>query len=351
MRARTVGELARANGIDLPVPAERLYEQIESAPLVGDPYRRTAVALPEPGDAPVRAGATGLLQAAQWVMPVLATSGDVARVAYESLEDAVATSNVRYRETFFEAAAFLRLGFTYETLVDGLIDGLRAAEADFGIVGRLIAGIDRGDPPGDAVELVEIMAAHPCPEVIGIGLEGSELAGAPERFVDAYRAAARVGLHRTAHAGEHVPTASYVLACLDVLGCERIDHGYFVLEDAAAVRRCADDGVVFTCACTTSRRAWIPWRRESIRRMIAGGLRISLGSDDPGMFPTTLSDEYIAVREHARVSLTGLVGLAANGIDAAWLPETEKLRLHRELTLESGRLPANLGADGTEVAR
>jgi adenosine deaminase len=133
------------------------------------------------------------------------------------------------------------------------------------------------------------------------------------------------------------------LTCLDLLGCERIDHGYFLLEDPQAVARCAAEGVSFTCAFTTSRRAWIPWRRESIRRMVHAGLRVTLGSDDPAMFPTTLGLEYVEACEQIGLPLDTVVDLAAYGIDASWMPDDDKARFRRELTTASGELRADLG--------
>jgi adenosine deaminase len=338
LRPGTAAELARVHGVELPIPADVLYPRIESPPLLGEEYEHTTVSLPTASASAGSADGIGLLAASEWLAALLRTPDDFARVAYEAQEDAFRASNVVYRELFFEPGWFMGLGVAYPDLVDGLVAGLRAAEADFGVVGRLVAGIDRQISAAAALDLVNHVVASPRPEVIGIGLEGSELTGPPERFVDAYGLAARHGLHRTAHAGEHVPSASYVLACLDVLGCERIDHGYFVLEDPLAVARCRDQGVTFICAFTTSRKAWIPWRRASVRQMIDAGLRVALGSDDPAMFPTTLAAEYVQARELLGLDLGRILQLAGHGIDASWAPEEDRRRLRHDLAVESDRL-------------
>ncbi len=152
--------------------------------------------------------------------------------------------------------------------------------------------------------MVREVVAHPHDAVVGIGLDNLETAGPPERFAEAFALAGRHGLRRTAHAGEHEPTARNVATCLDLLGCERIDHGYFVLEDPALVERVRDEGVPFTCISTTSRRSWQSWRRASIERMVAAGLSVVLASDDPAMFPTTLAEEYAIAA--TRIGLSGL---------------------------------------------
>src|SRR5581483_8840864 len=58
---------------------------------------------------------------------------DFARVAYESLQDGVTLGNLKYREMFFNPTLHTRRGIAYATVVDGLVDGIRSAEADLGV--------------------------------------------------------------------------------------------------------------------------------------------------------------------------------------------------------------------------
>ena len=67
---------------------------------------------------------------------------------------------------------------------------------------------------------------------------------------ECFRTAGEGGLHLTSHASEDGP-ARNISTCLDLLGCERIDHGYHILEDEAVVERCREDRIHFTC-CPTS---------------------------------------------------------------------------------------------------
>lgn len=91
-----------------------------------------------------------------------------------------------------------------------------------------------------------------------------ETAGAPERFADPYRLAGQAGLKCTAHSSS-TPRAQNTITCLDLLGCDRTDHGYCVLEDPEVFALVRDDRVAFTIGSTTSHRSWRPWRRASIR--------------------------------------------------------------------------------------
>jgi adenosine deaminase len=186
--------------------------------------------------------------------------------------------------------------------------------------------------------------------VAGIGLDNLETAGPPERFAEAYALAGRAGLGRTAHSSEHAPTAANTITCLDLLGCDRIDHGYFVLEDPAVVERMREDGVVFTVASTTSRRSWRPWRRASIRAMLDAGLRVTPCSDDPGMFPTTLADEYRIAAGPIGATHAQLRDMALTGVDASWLPAAEKARLRAAAVAELDALDAEFGL-GAQLRR
>ena len=70
---------------------------------------------------------------------------DFARVSYETLEDGVKLGNLKYREMFFNPTLHTRRGIPYATVVDGLVDGIRAAEQDHGVRCRLIADVYRQD--------------------------------------------------------------------------------------------------------------------------------------------------------------------------------------------------------------
>ena len=147
---------------------------------------------------------------------------DFSQAAYEAVGRQARTGNVPYTEMFFSPSDHPQV--PYRTQVDGLIDGLRAAQQDHGIVGRLIPSINRSEPASVALAMVDDVIANPRDEVIGIGLDNDETLGPPARFVEAYRLAGAHGLKRTAHAGER-GSAQEVAQTIDLLQVDRIDHG------------------------------------------------------------------------------------------------------------------------------
>ncbi|WP_146362774.1 hypothetical protein [Arthrobacter yangruifuii] len=175
-----------------------------------------------------------------------------------------------------------------------------------------------------------------------IGVDYLKTAGPPERFAEAYQLAGVHGLKRTAHSSEHAPVAVNKVTCLGVLGCGRNDHGYFAREDHTVIARLREDQTSFTGIFTTSRRSWRPWRRASVKAMIHAGLKVILASNDPGMFPTTLANEYrIAVNELG-LDRAWLRRSALAGVDACWQPDAEKAALKESMTAEIEALEQEL---------
>jgi adenosine deaminase len=269
---------------------------------------------------------------------------DFARTAFESIEDGVRLGNLKYREMFFNPTLHTKRGIPYDRVVDGLVDGIRAAETDFGVPCRLIADVYRQDAPAEALEMVEQVLAHRPDEVIGLGMDGAEAPDPPEQFVDAYRLAGRGGLRLTAHACEDAPAVN-ITTCLDLLGCERIDHGYHILGDPAVVRRCRDEGITFTvCPTATAVCYFDPddYSTHPIRQMVAEGLKVMVNSDDPSMVHTDIGSEYVKMADAAGWDAAMVRELTLAGVDGSWLSGDEKRRLRAEFETDLDALGSEL---------
>ena len=343
VRATTFAELARRERLDLPDDPGRIFADINSLPPDPALYRNTVVPVPQGRSADEPAVSYSLFQASKWVIETLRDADDLTRIVYEAFEDAHRASNVRHLELFFDDVPEHLASLGYAGSVEAYAEGIRMAEREFGMTGRMIKGIDRSKSGEEALARIREVVENPHEYVAGIGLDNLETAGPPERFADAYRLAGEAGLGRTAHSSEHVPSAQNTITCLDVLGCDRIDHGYYVLEDPEAVSRVRDERVTFTVGSTTSRRSWRPWRRASIRAMLDAGLGVVPCSDDPGMFPTTLSNEYTILDEKIGATHAQLSAMALRAADASWLPETERAALRAGVAAEIAALDAEFG--------
>lgn len=318
VRPQTFADLAHKHGVQLPTDdAEKLYDYDSI-------YE--------------------FLKIFAMVSSTLIDREDFARTAFESIEDGVQLGNLKYREMFFNPTLHTRRGVPYATVVDGLAEGIREAERVYGVRCRLIADVYRQDPPETAREMVEQVLEHRPDELIGLGMDGAEAPDPPEKFVDAYRLAQRGGLRLTAHACEDAP-AKNINTCLDVLGVERIDHGYHILEDDEVVKRCRDEGITFTVCPTATAVCYFDaddFTKHPIREMASNGLKIMLNSDDPPMFHTDIGNEYIQMTTAAEWSPQRVREFILNGIDGAWLDDGDKERLRREFRLELDELDAQL---------
>jgi adenosine deaminase len=321
VRPATLAELAAGAGIPLPAPASGLYRRINSHPTEDE--ERDGPWFP-------------LLRIYELICSCLQTEDDFARVAYEALEDGLRSSGVVYQELAFSPSVHMALGVPYPTVARGLARGVRAARRDMGVDGALIAAVNREDTAAAAAEMASAVAEFPLEEVVAIGIDFDERLGPPQKFREAFMIAERAGLHRTAHAAEHVPGGEYLRYCLDTLHCERIDHGYYVLDDDALVSRCRDEGIVFNVAFTTSRRKLRPWRRSSVKAMVDRGLRVTINSDDPALFPTTVAEEMRIAVSSAGLTVPQVFSAIDNSIDAAFLDASAKKSLRARVSSVAG---------------
>jgi adenosine deaminase len=306
IRPATLDELASLNGLRLPKPAAALY-RFETFYDFLDALRLAALAL--------------------------ATPQDFRRATYECLEDLHRHGSVRHAELFFNPHYFTPNGIAYPEMVDGMIEGLEDAAAEFGISARLIACIDRSVClPSEALQMLDWMAAHPRPQVVGIGLDGAERAGPPLAWLEAWRQAGRAGLYRTAHVCEdnqalfEAPPA-HVSHCRDALGCDRLDHGYNVLADADLTARAAREAMPFTVACWSGMAPNRAPRRRRIQAMQEAGLTLVPATDDPAIFGTTMGHGWRTLFADTGWGPPEARRFALNGVEASWLPQKEKAAL------------------------
>lgn len=277
------------------------------------------------------------------VQSMLVDRDDWARLGYEAVSDSAAHGLV-YGEFFFTPARHLEAGQRLQDILAGLDDGLAAAERETGAHVRLIADMDRAYGPDAGLALVAQLGelrrsdSAGADRVVGVGMDSTEAGVNPADYVAAFEVAARAGLRRTAHQGETTPPWT-IQAALDVLGCERIDHGLSVLDDAELTRRMADDRIPLTVCPTSNVRIAHHVERLELHpfaEMRRAGLLATLNTDDPALTDLDLGREYRAVHDAFGYDLADMVAIARDGIDATWLDDDGKRRLHAVLDEAAG---------------
>ncbi|KAH8906697.1 adenosine deaminase [Coniochaeta sp. PMI_546] len=278
-------------------------------------------------------------------MRVLITASDFSELAYAYLAGAVRDGNLRHAEVFFDPQAHLARGVAIETVVEGLLDGKRRAEAEFahrsrsGGPGRLtvllIPCLLRHLPVEDSAACFELMRDRgyfASGDLAGLGLCSTELAKPPENWAGIFAAAGEAGIRRTAHAGEEGP-AGYVVDALDRLGATRIDHGVRAAEDEAVMERLARDGVLLTVCPMSNVRLKGVSRIEHvpIRKFLEKGVRFSINSDDPAYFEGYIQDNYCAVQDAFGLTAEEWRTIATNAVEGSWCDEARKREILDEI--------------------
>ncbi len=169
------------------------------------------------------------------------------------------------------------------------------------------------------------------PSVAGIGIGGDEARGPADGFRALYAEAKAAGLHLTAHAGESVGPPS-IWAAINI-GAERIGHALSAYLDPELLDILAERQIPLELNVTSNLRTGCCSSIDThpVHLYFERGLMITLNSDDPPMFGATLLDEYVLVHRHFELSLDQMRELAANSIEASFLPPPRKLALLAEI--------------------
>ncbi len=265
------------------------------------------------------------------VSRALAAPEDYARLAREFMQDALA-QNVVYGELFISPSvwSFFHPELDVPQAVAAIAEELRAAAGD---AFRLIVDLTRNFGPGRAMRTAQLAAGLADYGVIGIGLGGDEVRFPPELFEEAFAFARSRGLHAVAHAGEAAGAES-VRGAVDVLQVERIGHGVRALEDDGVVTLLAERGIPLE-VCPTSNYLTGAARREHphpLHELDERGVLLTIDADDPTLFGTSITDEYLYVAQQA--GLPRLERFISNAVDAAFLDPQPKQALRQRVGAE-----------------
>jgi len=235
-----------------------------------------------------------------------------------------ARQNVLYSEAIFTALIFIRNGMDPAAMWTALRRGF-ATEPGTRV--GLVVDLIRDGGPGDADAIIRLVEAADAP-IVGLGLTGIEDAVPIEAFVPYRMASRRLGLGFEVHAGEMGPPAS-IAASLDVLEADRIGHGVAAINDDALLERLVRDQVVLD-VCPSSNVAIGLFRSLEDHPVAAfwrAGVNMTISSDDPPFFRTTLVDELRHVVRLADLSRDDLAELQRRAARASFAPQDVKADL------------------------
>ena len=266
----------------------------------------------------------GFLMAFKVVTEDLQTADDYELITYRLMEKLKA-GNVLHAEVYVSVGVCLWRKQDFGAIFEGLDRGRRKGERDFGVSLLWIFDAVRHFGPGAAREVFGTAVRYRDREVVAVGIGGDEQKGPPELFRDAYAYAADNGLHLTAHAGENAGPES-IWGALN-LRAERIGHGLTAAQDTELVEELATRQVPLEiCLSSNLRTGACPTlSAHPVRQYFDQGVMITLNTDDPAMFRTSLAREYQLAQQLFGFTDEHLRELARNSFEASFLPAEKKL--------------------------
>lgn len=265
---------------------------------------------------------------------------DLERVCSEMLAEC-ARQNILYLEFDCALQKYIDLGMPLNDVVAVLDQAVHAAEAQYGILSRMVVNLQRSHGDQKTADLVQAVALLNHPLIVGVGLSGDETQYPQKEFVNTFALAKEAGLNRTVHAGEALGSQS-VWDALELLHAQRIDHGTRAIEDDRLVRHLVDTQIPLTQCLTSNLRLNIiaAANQHPFVHFFHSGVLVMLNTDDPQIFQTSLTAEYELAYRTFAFSEKELQRIAQNGVIASFLPEETKGRLlermERNISAEVG---------------
>lgn len=278
----------------------------------------------------------------------LKTAGDYELIAYEFGAN-MARQHIRYAEiTFSPGTHAFALGVPFDTYFAGLTRGRLRAREDFGVEMRWVFDIVRNieDEARNAklADYTTSVAIEGMQDgVVALGLGGAEIGYPPERFARWFERALAAGLHSAPHAGETVgPDSPW--GALRTLGAERLGHGVRSVEDPALVAHLAERRIPLEVCPTSNIRLSVYPSIDAhpLPALYVAGVPVTINSDDPPLFNTTLNDEIQLLAAHFGFDLDTIHEMLLNGVRYSFLPVQEKHAMEANFKQEIAELQKSL---------
>ena len=250
---------------------------------------------------------------------------DVELIAREFMIEQ-ARQNILYSEiTFTPYNQYKTNGLAFEPQMDAVLRARKWAEKELGIQTRFIIDIPRVIPAEEGLRIADWIIDRHADGIVAIGLGGPEIGNPPERYQAAFDKVRAAGIPCVLHAGETVGPES-IWSALKVADSRRLGHGVRAIEDPELVAYLREKQIPLE-VCPTSNiclKVYPSYQQHSLPKLVEEGLYITINSDDPPMFNTTLTDEYRLLCREFGWDREMIRKVIRNAAMASLLPENEK---------------------------
>lgn len=259
--------------------------------------------------------------------------------AVVDLSAALLEQNVRYAEVTWTPQFYLNRGFPLDVMLEAMDDASQRARLASGLQLRWIPDLVRSYPgPADRVTRWACSPNARAKGVVALGLGGPESGFPASGFAGHFRTARALGLPANPHAGEGEGAHS-VRETIEHLRPSRIGHGVRASEDAGLVKSIALRALPLEVCLTSNIRlnVYPSYRAHPAKRLLDAGCVVTLNSDDPVLFQTTLTDEYLRAVVDVGFTLPDIRQVIFNAVRSSYLPEEEKAVMVRRFEDEIER--------------
>jgi|ERR1700683_458839 len=283
----------------------------------------------------------GFIEAYKWVYGYLKTPGDFASITQDLAEELI-RQNVVYAEVTISAGVMLRFAQNVEANMAAIQEAAQRYRAR-GLKLAWILDAARQFGGTQARQVAELAVKLRPLGVVAFGLGGDELGAPTADFRSAFELAQSEGLHVVAHAGEIGPP-KIVQESIDMLGAERLGHAIALMRDAkladhVATRRipveiCMTSNLRTGALAVQTQNPKAKMKNHPLPKLLEHGITVTLGSDDPAIFGTSLLDEY-ANAISLGLSAGQIARIMEAGFSEAFLPPEEKRPLVEKFRAEA----------------
>jgi adenosine deaminase len=262
---------------------------------------------------------------------VLASEEILERLAFEACEDAfndgVRILELRYAPTFISEA---HPSLTFEKIHQAFLKGLARAQKQMPLAVGLICILQR-ILPLQKVDAVTQFAIENKNTFLALDLADNEEGFEPKPFAPFFEASRRAGLRTTIHSGEapNQNAAQWIKDSIEVLGAERIGHGIQAIHSPEVMKLLIAKNIPLE-VCPYSNyltQAFKTYAEHPLKKLIDAGVPVTLNSDDPGMFASTLTDDYWIAHAYQKLSFIDFYKCNEVAFKHSFISEKEKNRV------------------------
>lgn len=232
--------------------------------------------------------------------------------------------NIIHTEIFFDPQSHTSRGISFETVITGIKEALDDAKEKYGITSCIIMCFLRHLSQEDALETLNQALSFKA-DIIGVGLDSSELGNPPSKFEEVFKKAKEQGFKLVAHAGEEADV-SYIYEALDLLDIQRIDHGVQSIKSAELMKRLKEEQIPLT-VCPNSNielKVFKNYKEHNIKKLLDYGLNVTVNSDDPAYFKGYLNQNFINLYENLELTKEDIIALVKNSFNSSFIDEKLK---------------------------